>query len=132
MRRTKQRGSTVEIIPVVFIGIVVAFGAVQVTLFMSGKHAADLAAYRASRVLEQRGRNPAEAMEAARREATTVCSIGYPGSLSSVQVQSNPAQARAQVQLRMEPLLPLPVLSGPTGGSAKKVVAQHPPAMEGH
>jgi len=131
MRRTRQRGSLVEAVPVVLTGLVIMYGALQVALFMSGKHAADLAAYRAARVLEARAEQAAEAQGAARREAETMCSIGYPESLSSTQVQTHPSQGRVDVRLRMEPLLPLPLFEGADTFEPSTVKAKYPPSLGG-
>src|SRR5262245_35461871 len=114
-RSRSQRGSLVEAIPVVLLGILVIFGALQVALFMSGKHAADLAAYRASRVLEARADRAGDAQGAARREAQTTCGIGYPESLTSTSVSAS-AGEHVELKLRMEPLLPLPFFRPDTFG----------------
>jgi hypothetical protein len=95
-------------------GIVMIFGALQAALFMTGRHAAELAAYRSSRVLEEGGDS-----DAAREEAERVCAIGYP------KAYGESAPTGDTVRLRMEPLMPL------FASGAVTVEAHHPPVRIG-
>jgi len=94
-------------------GILVILGALQAALFMTGRHATELAAYRSSRVLEEGGDSGA-----ANEEAERICAIGYPKS------HSTPTPMGNTVRLRMEPFLPLFSSGGIT------VEASHPPVRK--
>ncbi len=117
----RRRGSALEILPVLLLGIVIMLGALQTALFMSGRHAAELGAYRASRVLEQKTSDEAERRRAAGREAESASRIGYPAT--STTVHTSPSHSRVDVRVRMEPLFPLPFVREST------IRAQHPPKV---
>lgn len=126
MRRQRQRGSAVEAVPVLLIALLVAVGAVQLSFFMAGRVSSDLAAYRASRMMQEGRRHG----KAARHEAEHCCRRLYPEKLSRAKTEVNGTSEKVRVEHEMKPLLPLIAVSDESPFSTMKVQAQYPPKLE--
>ncbi len=110
--------------PALLIGIVLALGAVQVSLNMGLRHASELGAFEAARVMEE-GRSPAEAKE----QVSKWCATVYPKKLTSLQphVESDPP--RATVRVKCDPILRLDRLPQGAGLGPMEFQAVHPPPL---
>jgi len=125
MRRERERGTLVEIVPVLIVGILLMIGALQMSLYMTGKHGAELAAFRAARAMEMRAGSALGPVEAS-SEAQKWCRVGYPFTRSATFAPTG--SASAVVSMRMTPLFPSSSLQPFT---ALRVNGQYPPRIAG-
>ena len=116
-------------VPILLIGILVMMGGLQTGLFMMGRHASEVAAFRASRVVEEGGPLQPGVFAAARQEADRISRIGYPDSLSAVDVRFDASGSRVTVDVRMEPLFPAAVVPDGRPIGAVTVQGVYPPPM---
>ena len=127
MRMRSQRGSVVEAVPILVLGVLLVLAGLQLSFFMAGRHTAELAAFRASRILDEDAGNRAKAIELADR----TCRLGYPDSLSSVHVDVRTPASEVTVHFRLEPLLGLHVLPGARPFGPMTIKARHPRPLPG-
>jgi len=125
MRRRRQRGSTVEFIPVAMMAILLLVGSLQIALYMSAKYFSELASFRASRIVEE----DAGKTGRAQAEAIRCCRLGYPAHLGSTTMQRRSSKADVRVRFHARPFFPFPA----EGGSGKlgdlMVNADYPPPL---
>ena len=127
MRMRRQRGSVVEAVPVLVLGVLLVLAGLQLSFFMAGRHTAELAVFRASRILDEDPGNRAKAIELAER----TCRLCYPDSLSSVQVTPRGPGSEVSLRFRMEPLLGLHVVPGARPWGPMTIEARHPRPLTG-
>ena len=120
MRSRSERGSVLEFLPVLMLGLILLLGTIQISLFMLGRHAAELAA----RQFEAGPAGHAQGIQ----DSRSSCALAGANAHISTTVLSRSGDASgASVRIRLVPLFNYEPLMGKHAFRSMNLEVRSPP-----